>query len=424
MARVRQIALHCFAEARIVLVVTLLLLTISVLGANRHQARDRYLGANGVDTGNCTSLAGPCRTFNYVDSRSASGDVVHVLPGTYNLTASTCIVTKTSGVTWQSDAHGAATINGGGHCLYMWHNSGTSGYLKIVGFQFTGVQVNSSLNSFGVLLEGSEGNFEVAYNTFHDFGGSSATNNFGAALSPAPYGNGNYTGRTCSVHDNIFRNIAPGGSFLYNGYSLYAICGNNAGDPDPKIYNNLIYNEGSIAIQMWHAADHVHVYNNTIDKAHMGILVGIGDQGAVNGAVFDVSNNIVSNSYYGIYAEDGGGYTLSPNSTFDNNLTFNNSIDWAYKHSARNLDLLTCFRTANNISGDPQYVDRDAGQYALRKRSPAAGKGVNSSYSPVVDLAGNARSKQASIGAYEPENTAARRSQKQTNGWKAQRDDE
>jgi hypothetical protein len=424
MARVRQIALHCFAEARIVLVVTLLLLTVSVLGANRHQARDRYLGTNGVDSGSCTSLTSPCHTFNYVDSRSASGDVVHVLPGTYNLTASTCIVTKTSGVTWQSDAHGAATINGGGHCLYMWHNSGTSGYLKIFGFQFTGVQVNSSLNSFGVLLEGSEGNFEVAYNTFHDFGGSSATNNFGAALSPAPYGNGNYTRRTCSVHDNIFRNIAPGGSFLYNGYSLYAICGNNAGDPDPKIYNNLIYNEGSIAIQMWHAADHVHVYNNTIDKAHMGILVGIGDQGAVNGAVFDVSNNIVSNSYYGIYAEDGGGYTLSPNSTFDNNLTFNNSIDWAYKHSVRNMDVLTCFRTANNISGDPQYVDRDAGQYALRRRSPAAGKGVNSSYSPVVDLAGNARSKQASIGAYEPENTAARRSQKQTNGWKAQRDDE
>jgi len=378
----------------------------SMTGANR------YLGTNGMDSGSCTNLASPCRTFNYVDSRSASGDVVHVLPGTYNLTSSTCIVTNTRGVTWQSDAHGAATINGGGHCLYMWHNSGNSGYLKIFGFQFTGVQVSSSLNSFGVLLEGSQGNFEVAYSTFHDFGSSSATNSFGAALSPAPWGNSNYTGRTCSVHDNIFRNIAPGGSFLYNGYSLYAICGNNGGDADPRIYNNLIYNEGSIAIQTWHAADHTHVYNNTIDKAHMGILVGIGDQGAVDHALFDVSNNIVSNSYYGIYAEDGSGYTLSPNSTFNNNLTFNNTIDWAYQHSGSHLNLLTCFRTANNISGDPQYVDRDTGQYALLRRSPAAGKGVNSSYSPVMDMAGNARSEQPSIGAFEPEHSDAREPKK------------
>jgi parallel beta-helix repeat protein len=412
---------HGAPEVPIILA-ALLLAGCCVLAANRAQGANRYLATNGVDSGSCTSLASPCRTFNYVDSRSASGDVVHVLPGTYNLTASTCIVTNTRGVTWQSDAHGTATINGGGHCLYMWHNSGTSGYLKIFGFQFTGVQVNSSLNSFGVLLEGSEGNFEVAYNTFHDFGSSSSSNNFGAALSPAPWGNSNYTGRTCSVHDNIFRNIAPGGSFLYNGYSLYAICGNNGGDPDPRIYNNLIYNEGSIAIQMWHAADHIHLYNNTIDKAHMGILVGIGDQGAVNGAVFDVSNNIVSNSYYGIYAEDGSGHTLSPNSTFDNNLTYNNAIDWRYKHSGKNLNLLTSFRTANNISGNPLYVGGDTGHYPLQGRSPAAGKGLHGSYAPVVDLDGIKRSNQPSIGAYEPEDTHAHRRRELVNAQKASRD--
>ena len=379
---------------------------------NAMTGANRYLGTSGVDSGSCTSLASPCRTFNYVNSRSASGDVVHVLPGTYNLTASTCIVTNTSGVTWQSDAHGAATINGGGHCLYMWHNSGNSGYVKIFGFQFTGVQVSSRLNSFGVLLEGSQGNFEVAYNTFHDFGTSSAHNNFGAALSPAPYGNGNYTGRTCSVHDNLFRNIAPGGSFLYNGYSLYAICGNNAGDPDPRIYNNLIYNEGSIAIQMWHAADHVHVYNNTIDKAHMGILVGIGDQGAANGAVFDVSNNIVSNSYYGIYAEDGNRYTLSSNSTFDNNLTFNNAIDWRYKRDGKNLNLLTSFRTANNISGDPLYASPGTGCYVLRRSSPAAGRGLHVGYTPATDLNSSVRPMHPSLGAYEADESYADRCRK------------
>jgi hypothetical protein len=362
---------------------------------------NRYIGVRGVDSGSCTNVAFPCRTFNYVDRQAGSGDVVHVLPGTYNLTASTCIVTNTSGVTWKSDVHGAATINGGGHCLYMWYNTGNSGHLKIFGFQFTGVQVNSSLNSFGVELEGSQGNFEVAYNTFHDFGTSSASNNFGAALSLQSWGNGNYTGRTCSLHDNIFRNIAPGGSFTYNGYSIYAVCGHQGGDPDPRIYNNLIYNEGSIAIQLWHAADHIHVYNNTIDKAHLAILVGSGDQGAVSGAVFDVSNNIVSHSYYGIYAEDGGGYTLSPNSTFDHNLTFNNAIDWTYNHNGSTRSILSSFEVAHNITGNPLYV-LPGTNYVLGPTSPAIAKGESNSYTPKVDLKGIVRPIPPAIGGYEP----------------------
>jgi hypothetical protein len=393
-------------------IVMLLLMSSWGVAENRRPAHHRFMGPNGTDTGNCTSGSHPCRTFNYVDRQASSGDIVHVLPGTYYLSASTCIVTNTRGVTWQSDVHGAATINGGGHCKYMWHNSGTTGYLRILGFQFTGVQVNSSLNSFGLLLEGSEGNFEVAYNTFHDFGGSNPGNNFGAALSPAPWGSGGYTGRTCRVHDNVFRNIAPGGHFLYNGYSIYAICGSNGGDAEPRIYNNLIYNEGSIAIQIWHAADHVHVYNNTIDKAYMGILAGIGDDGAVNHAIFDVSNNIVSNSHYGIYAEDGGGYSLSPNSTFHHNLTFNNSIDWGYKHNGSTLNLRDFFPTANNVSADPQYANPEAGDYSVIRTSPAVGKGVRGEQTPEKDLAGITRPNPPSLGAYEPRRSSAQTSTK------------
>jgi hypothetical protein len=378
-------------------------LAISLLAiAAPAMATSRYIGVNGVDSGTCTTSAKPCRTFTYVDRQAHSGDVVHVLPGTYNLTSSTCIVTNTKGVTWQSDTHGAATINGGGHCLYMWHNDGNTGYQKIFGFQFTGVQVSSKLNAFGVLLEGSQGNFEIAYNTFHDFGTSNPKNNFGAALSPAPWGSSGYTGRTCSVHDNVFHNIAPGGAFLFNSYSMYVICGNNGGDPDPRIYNNLIYNEGSIGIQMWHAADHVHVYNNTIDKAYMGILAGIGDEGAVNHAILDVSNNIVTNSHYGIYAEDAGAAALSPNSSFDNNLVYNNSIDWQYNHSGKSLKILNSFQAVKNISGNPLYVTPSAGIYRPAPTSPVKGKGEYNAYSPRKDLQGITRPDPPSIGGYEP----------------------
>jgi hypothetical protein len=383
-------------------VILFLIIRCTGIEGNHSPTADRYISLNGRDHGSCTSSAQPCRTFGYVDRVATAGDVVHVLPGTYRLTSSTCIVTNTSGVTWQSYRPGEVTIDGGGHCLYIWYNSGTSGYITILGFQFTGVQVNRRLNSFGVLLEGSEGNFEVAYNTFHDFGGSDPQLNFGAALSLAPWSNGNYTGRTCKVHDNVFYNIAPGGSFLFNGYSIYAICGHANGDSDPWIYNNLIYNEGSVAINLWHAADRAHVYNNSIDKAYMGILAGAGDQGAVNHATFDITNNIVSNSHFGIYAEDDNGILLSPSSTFSNNLANHNLVDWVYNRAGASLSVLRSFKASANISGDPSYLSPPTGDYRLAPNSLAKGKGLQTNFTPSTDLAGHARRNPPSIGAYEP----------------------
>jgi serine protease len=389
-------------RSAIFVVVFFLIIPCSGCDGNHSLPADRYLSLNGHDHEGCTSSAQPCRTFSYVDRVAVAGDVVHVFPGTYHLTSSTCIVTNTPGVTWQADTPGGVTIDGGGNCLFLWHNGGKSGYIKVLGFEFTGVQVNASLNSFGVLLEGSEGNFEVAYNTFHDFGGPDAQLNFGAALSVAPWSNGNYTGRTCKVHDNIFYNIASGGSFLFNAYSIYAICGHAMGDADPWIYNNLIYNEGSVAINLWHAADHAHVYNNSIDRAYMGIMAGSGDQGAVQDALVDISNNIVSNSHYGIYAEDNNGSLLSPMSTFNNNLANHNLIDMAYNRGGTILSILSSFKASANISGDPLYVSPATGNYRLAVNSLAKGKGSQTSFTPSTDLAGCPRRKPPSIGAYEP----------------------
>ncbi len=367
-------------------------------------SRNLYLAVNGIDAGDCADPGRPCRTFEFVDHHASPGAVVHVAPGTYNLTPATCIVTNTSDVTWQSDQHGAATINGEGKCLYMWHNNGPSGGIKILGFRFTGVQTTSNKNSFGVLLEGCKGGFEVAYNTFHDFGTSSSSATFGAALSAAPFGCGveNYTGRTCSLHDNVFYNIAPGGAFHFNGYSIYAICDNKGGDADPTIYNNLIYDEGSIGIHLWHAANHTHIYNNTIDKAYMGILVGVGDQGAPDIATFDVANNIVSNCHYGIYAEDTSGSRLSPATRFRNNLIFDNVIDWGYNHDGSTLDIRTSFQNADNISGNPLYVNPEVHNLSIQKISPGVGKGLHTPYAPSLDLLGARRPNPPSIGALEP----------------------
>ena len=102
----------------------------------------------------------------------------------------------------------------------------------------------------------------------------------------------------------------------------------------------------------------------------------------------------------GIYAEDGSGYALSPNSTFDNNLTYNNAINWAYNHNGSTRSILTSFQTAHDITGNPQYVS--VGNYVLRVTSPAISRGEYNSYTPKLDLNGIVRPDPPSIGGYEP----------------------
>lgn len=354
---------------------------------------DLYISTTGSDSNVCTQTA-PCATFTHVDSVVKPGQTVHVLPGTYNLTSSTCIATAKSGtssapITWQSDVYGTAKINGNGACLYIWHATGT--YLRIFGFDMTGVQNNNSATL--MLSEGAAGNVEVAYNTVHDLNGQ-----FGAAIDMEPYGSSGYTGAPCNVHDNVFFNIAPGTTGSFGRYSIYVACGTNT-----NIYNNLIYNEASIGIHCWHGANQVHIYNNTIDHANIGILVGTGDGGGQANAYFDVTNNIVTNSgSYGIMAEDSSPATISPTSVFRNNLVYNNPTDWYYNNSGTDRTISSAFSLLGTVAGkDPQFVAPGSGNYHLSVESPAAGVGLQTTYVPALDLSGTSRSNPPAIGAYE-----------------------
>ena len=376
----------------------LLILFFSFILAQRTLAvaSDFYISTTGSDSNACTQGA-PCATFNHVDGLVQPGDSVHVMSGTYSLNSSTCITTAKSGtssapITWQSDVHGAAHINGNGACLYMWHATGS--YQKILGFDFTGVQNNSNPPSAVILTVGTNGNHEIAYDTFHDL-----TGYFGAAIitQPGEAEPSGYSGAPCSVHDNIFSNIAVGFNSTKDHYSIYNTCGTNT-----TIYNNLIYNEGSIAIQCWHSANNVHIYNNTIDHSYWGILVGTGDQGAVNGAYFDVTNNIVSNTTDSIVAEDQAPGLISSSSIFRNNLLFNNVTDWYYNNNGTTKSITSSFTVSGTISGkDPLFVVQSSGNYRLQSGSPAIGAGLETSFTPVLDLAGATRPNPPSIGAYE-----------------------
>jgi hypothetical protein len=70
------------------------------------------------------------------------------------------------------------------------------------------------------------------------------------------------------------------------------------------------------------------------------------------------------------------------------------------------LNLRDFFRTANNVSADPQYAKPHEGDYKLIPTSPAVGKGARREQTPEKDLAGIPRPNPPSLGAYEPKSSS------------------
>lgn len=369
-----------------------------------HAAATFYVSTTGSDSANC-SINTPCATINHASSLTNPGDTVRVLPGTYNLVSATCINTSAPNVTYISDTKGAAKINGQQNCTNIWHDSGASaGNVIIDGFDFTGAINTSNLGggAVAILLEGAIGNYTFRNNTVHDMGTNSSSTNIPAAFEVGSFGGGNYTNRTCSVHDNVFFNIAVGFNQIFGGYAMYIICNNNGGgDPDPQIYNNVIYNVGSIGIQTWHAANHYHIYNNTLDRVYLGITVGTGDQGCILNAVADVRNNVVTHSgLIGINADDGnpGTCQLSSTSTFNNNDLFGNATNFSWNAGT----FSSHFTNVNNILVDPLYVSPGTTLgYDVATNSPVNAAGITNANTPTLDFSGITRPNPPSIGAFE-----------------------
>jgi hypothetical protein len=204
-----------------------------------------------------------------------------------------------------------------------------------------------------------------------------------------------------SVHDNAFRNIGTGSGTSCgppNNYAMYIASGR-----DTHVYNNLMYNVGTIAIHCWHAADGVYIYNNTIVHADLAILVGTGDGGYVVGAYFDVSNNVITNSNYGVFAEANSPGSLSTSSVFRNNLIFGNGTDWYFNDRGTSTTLQAAGMTVTGtITADPLFVSPSAGNYRPSSGSPAIDTGVSAG-APSHDLDGLPRpyGRAFDVGAYE-----------------------
>jgi parallel beta helix pectate lyase-like protein len=165
-------------------------------------------------------------------------------------------------------------------------------------------------------------------------------------------------------------NVTVRGAKVYanGGHGIWNIQGSRI-----KLYNNLIYNNGSI------------------NDGAQGVGIFLGDSGA------QVSNNTLYNNRVGIL-------NLAQNQQYLNNI--------AYGNRDANLDgngCVTCSANLCNslgggctVQGNPQFVNAAAGDFHLQAGSPAINAGVAvSDVTTDVDHTPQPRGRRPDIGAYQ-----------------------
>src|SRR5215813_13580230 len=308
-----------------------------------------YVSPSGSDA-NRGSQSAPWLTINHASRAvpNGAGGVVHVAAGTYNLTSATCIVSTHSGasvsapIVFLSDTQWGAKINGGNNCLTIWDITGA--YVDVWGFDITGGKTGGTGSTGAAIAAvGGGGNYDIAYNRIHDL-----PPGLGAAVNISPTSAGVYTGAPCDFHDNVEFNLAEGTLETFGDYGLYNSCGGG------NVYNNLMYNLGSLGVHSWHAAANQHYHNNTFYKVHYGLQIGTGGPGGVASAYFDITNNINMNGTNTTIQAQGIAVT-------------------------------------GTVTGDPQFTTAGS-NFVIKSTSPAAAHGLYvGSYTPLKDLNGEAR---------------------------------
>jgi hypothetical protein len=152
----------------------------------------------------------------------------------------------------------------------------------------------------------------------------------------------------------------PGGGLLVGGGAC-------------RVVNNMIYGNDSgiggdgMALSAWGGA--VEVYHNTVADNGGGGGVGIELLDLISDAL--LYNNLI--------VGHGTGITGSAQAAWDTNGFYDNDVDYAFGLSAG----------PDDVSGDPQFVDRGSGHYHLRPASAMVDRGSDVGIGEDID--GDAR---------------------------------
>jgi hypothetical protein len=297
-----------------------------------------------------------------------------VANGSYGSVVTAVSGTATARIRFISDSRWGAHLVGTSSTEAVWQNQGN--YVDIMGFDVSGSSPNGieNLGSFVAMIG----------NRVHDIV-ASCDSNGGSGIN-----NANYSAQDNDILANVVFNVREAtGCTAHHGVGVYH--SNLRG----HVSNNISFNNGTVGIQLWHAANAVVVSNNTVfNNSVNGVVIGAGDSpgGITNDNSLVVNNIVVNNTFYGI--QEFG--TTGPNNKYLNNLVNQNPDG--------NLTLLTG-AASGTIIADPQFVHYTgdaSGDYHLQSSSPAIDTGTTTGM-PSTDFDGGHRpvGSGPDIGAYE-----------------------
>ncbi|GIW33098.1 choice-of-anchor Q domain-containing protein [Meiothermus sp.] len=317
-----------------------------------------YVGPGGSNA-NDGSRERPWATITFAAARLKPGQVLRVLPGTYNEAVSVSVSGTASGrIVIASDTRWGAKVNAQG-ALFGIDVRGS--YVDIVGFEVTGA-TNSGIVSWG-------SHIGILFNYIHHIRAQCDTNGGAGINTSYPDATG------VSIMGNLVHDIGEIGAG-----ACTRIHGIYQGSPGGVIQNNILYRARGFGITTWQAATAVTITNNlSFANLYGGISVGSGDNTRGNIAQnFLVANNIVVGNPRGISEENNTGQNR-----FLHNLVWNNTTNWRLLTSSHQ----------GSLSLDPGFVNYKpdgSGDYRLSKNSPAIDQGIGEA-APKIDFLGQKR---------------------------------
>ncbi|WP_241476928.1 choice-of-anchor Q domain-containing protein [Meiothermus ruber] len=312
-----------------------------------------YVSPSGSNA-NDGSRARPWATLSFAGQKLKPGDVLRVLPGSYNESVPvTASGTSSPRITIASDIRWGPKLNAQGNLFGI---DVRGSYVDSVGFEVTNAP-NSGIISW------------APYNRFlfnHVYGIRAQCDSNGGAgvnMSSPDSSDGVMLGNL--VHD--IGDLSAG--FCTRIHGIYQ------GAPRGLVQNNITYRARGFGITSWHAATAVTISNNlSFANLYGGISVGSGDNTRGNRAEnFLVANNIVVGNPRGISEEGNTGVNR-----FVNNLVWNNTTNWRLQTSTQQ----------GSLSLDPGFVNFQpdgSGNYTLQSSSPAIDKGITER-APAIDF--------------------------------------
>ncbi|MFL6657183.1 MAG: DUF1565 domain-containing protein [Massilia sp.] len=311
-----------------------------------------YVATTGSDANPGTADA-PFLTILRASNVALPGTTIHVAPGTYEGGFKTTMSgTEAQRIYYVSSVKWGARLVPpiSSDTKAGWDNRGS--YVDIVGFDIDGSAARNGMRwTHGIYNGGSYAS--LRNNRVHHIAlESPCTSAGGAGIGVDSY----YHGVQSDVLGNTVFDIGTPGCRFVQG--IYISTSGSA-------QNNVVYNIGGAAIQMWHDANNVLVSNNTVAASMTGILVGGGDFYHTKGPndFTNVHNNIVYDNKYGISEQGATGL----HNSYRNNLVYLNSdADWQLRNGLLHT---------GTVAQSPEFVNYAKRDFHLKGNSPAIGKG-------------------------------------------------